>query len=425
MIMFLPVLNVTCTSDNAGKEHYFTKTKDGEDEEEDDDDEEDDDTDSETADEDPGCKTKGAIIAEMAKPWRVEIPRFRKKKAGKWRIFYPGKDTCRLPAVVPAKEIVLKAYVPDKYYRDTCGFEQWRSNPNLFLLKGLNYPHVHSMLHDSKGNYWFGDFGYGIAKWDGNYFSTWLYLDGISGQYVEGICEDKKGNIWFAMSDSGLMMFDGIKCTHYTVKNGLSSSRVTSVFCDSKGNIWAGTYGGGLDKFDGKNFTHYRINQGLADDYVLKITGDRNGNLLITTTGGISRFNGIRFANLTWEEGLISGSSWKALEDNKGNLWLSGDGFSKFDGTYFTHYDEADEDDEESVVLDMVFDKNGNLWMGHSLSCIQKFNGKKLSTWHTGRWRADKESCWVMYKDRNQDLWIGAEGIGMMRFAAKDSVSSR
>ena len=56
---------------------------------------------------------------------------------------------------------------------------------------------VRSILHDSKGNYWFGSWNEGAARWDGDRFTYFTTSDGLTDNQVRRIVEGRDGTIWF------------------------------------------------------------------------------------------------------------------------------------------------------------------------------------------------------------------------------------
>jgi len=54
---------------------------------------------------------------------------------------------------------------------------------------------IRSILHDSKGNYWFGSDNDGICKYDGKYFTYFSTDNGLSNNQIRTIQEDTQGHI--------------------------------------------------------------------------------------------------------------------------------------------------------------------------------------------------------------------------------------
>ena len=86
---------------------------------------------------------------------------------------------------------------------------------------------IFSILHDSRGHYWFGSNGGGLYHWNPltEKFNTYLTKDGLAGNTVTGILEADNGEIWLS-TNKGLSRFD----THlrnfknFTTQHGLPSN---------------------------------------------------------------------------------------------------------------------------------------------------------------------------------------------------------
>ena len=76
-------------------------------------------------------------------------------------------------------------------------------------------------------------------------FKSYSVKEGLNQSQVYSICEDRRGNLWFGTYGGGVSKYDGEKFIHFTVKEGLNNNIVYSILEDREGNIWFGTGGGG------------------------------------------------------------------------------------------------------------------------------------------------------------------------------------
>jgi ligand-binding sensor domain-containing protein/serine phosphatase RsbU (regulator of sigma subunit) len=346
------------------------------------------------------------------------------------------------------------------------------------MNEGLSNNTVRSILEDKNGNIWFGTYGGGLSRYDGNSLETvergdQISLDdqeghtrenrkpvasfmhfteeeGLISNIVLSILEDKSGNLWFG-TDGGASRLDGKIFTHFTVKEGLTNNTNWSVLEDKKGNLWLGTDGGGVSKYDGRTFTHFTEKEGLSHNTVRSILEDRSGNIWFGTyLGGVSKYDGNRveeieaalqrgevipeqalqglkkengkfvksFTHFTENEGLSKNTVFSILEDKSGNLWFgtSGGGVSKYDGNSFTHY-TSKEGLSDNSVLSMLEDKNGTLWFG-TKGGLSKYDGK-FFTHFTEKEGLTNNSVWSILEDKNGILWFGTSGGGVSKYDGK------
>jgi signal transduction histidine kinase/ligand-binding sensor domain-containing protein len=103
------------------------------------------------------------------------------------------------------------------------------------------------------------------------------------------------------------------------------------------------------------------------------------------------------------------------FQDRKGNLWAGteGGGVSKFDGTYFTHYNDSRYLGNKTVSS-ILEDRSGAMWFGIKDGGVAQFDGKYFTCMAGKEGLADKVSS--MYMDRDGYLWFGTLGEGAFRY---------
>ncbi len=241
---------------------------------------------------------------------------------------------------------------------------------------GLSNNVVFSITEDNNENIWFGTYGGGVCRFNGDAFVTFNAEQGLASNAVFTIAEDKNHDLWFGTYGGGVTKYNGKSFETYNVSQGLVNNTVWAITKDSKDNLWFGTYGDGVSVFDGKSFTNYNTRNGLPNNTVRCIKEDKNGNIWFGTEGGgVSKFNGTSFVNFKTEQGLNSNTIRTIFEDKDGNLWFGseGSGVSKFDGKSFVNYNST-HGLINNVVRSICEDEKGNIWFGTQagLSCLVK-----------------------------------------------------
>jgi hypothetical protein len=74
----------------------------------------------------------------------------------------------------------------------------------------LRFKTVRSIHQASKGNYWFGSWNEGVARFDGDSLTYFTVEDGLSHNQIRSIHEDQHGVVWFE-GGVGISGFDGEK----------------------------------------------------------------------------------------------------------------------------------------------------------------------------------------------------------------------
>lgn len=85
------------------------------------------------------------------------------------------------------------------------GRGHWRT---FDTTDGLGSGHVGSILQDRKGYLWFGAWGGGASRYDGEQFEVFRAKEGLAGNVVLSMIEDRDGNLWFG-TRGGASRYDG------------------------------------------------------------------------------------------------------------------------------------------------------------------------------------------------------------------------
>ena len=116
--------------------------------------------------------------------------------------------------------------------------------------------------------------------------------EGYNPNYVLSLAIDQQGVKWFGTWGAGLSRFDGQTWRNFTVKDGLPGNFVADIFIDSDNGLWVGTEGG-IGYFNGTEWTRYTRAEGLIDDSVFSIARDHAGSKWFGTLDGLSKLEGM------------------------------------------------------------------------------------------------------------------------------------
>lgn len=232
----------------------------------------------------------------------------------------------------------------------------------LFNLPGGDVGNsVQAIVQDSFGYMWFGS-QYGLHRWDGNQFKTFLHdledSTSIASNYIETLYVAKDGTLWIGHWGKGLDRFDYSTETfqhyHYHPDNVNNNSRnyILDLKEDQQGDLWIGT-GGGLFRLNTKTgksklFTHNPDNENsLSFNTCRVLLVDSEGTLWVGVgfpwgkkdLGGLHRYRPetedfIRYQHDPSDPSSLTTNRVSALfEDSKGNFWVgtNGDGLHLMD----------------------------------------------------------------------------------------------
>ena len=151
--------------------------------------------------------------------------------------------------------------------------------------------------------------------------------DYFSSGLISTLCQDRQGSIWIG-TDYGLNKFDGYHFSTYLHDDAdttsLAVNVVVKLFCDRDGRLWVGT-NRGLDRYDvaGDCFIHYRFPN---DNHprVTSIVQQGDGTLFVATAGygayTLGEDDCLRTFSLMDNDDYYG----RAYEDSQGRMWKSG-----------------------------------------------------------------------------------------------------
>ena len=303
------------------------------------------------------------------------------------------------------------------------GTSPWRT---FDTTDGLAGDAVTSIFQDREGNLWFGTWGSGVSRYDGETWTTFTTKDGLGHNRVDAIVQDGNGSLWFGTND-GLNRYDRETWTTFTTKDGLVENKVYAIFQDREGVLWAGT-GGGVSRYDGETWIPFSMKDKWGVERVYAILQDGEGHLWFGTLGGgVIRYDGEIWTPFTTKDGLSGNTVTSIVEDRKGNLWFgTPQGVSRYDGQIFTSF-TAKDGLARIRFGEILQDREGNLWVG-TVEGVSRYDGEIWITFtqEDGLARGEVSS---IFQDREGHLWFGTNGGGVSQldqafttFTSKDGL---
>lgn len=308
----------------------------------------------------------------------------------------------------------------------------------------LRFKTVRSILEDSKGNYWFGSWNEGVARFDGDRLTYFTVEDGLSHNQIRSIHEDRNGVVWFE-GGVGISGFDGEKIV--TPTNRDYTAREDWQL--SPGDLWFKEDGmsrpteieaqPGVYRYDGETFTYlaYPVPQGIART-TTGIARGRSGKVWFATYEAVFGYDGQSFTVIDDGSIGLNDSTGRlhvrtVFEDSKGRLWIGNNGIGVIlhDGRTATNFTQEKrlgflgphggrtvpqpgDVTDGSPTLHRVFsigeDRAGNIWFGTVESGAWRYDGRSLRN-YTAEDGLTSKDIFGIYTDRHGDLWLTGNGV--------------
>lgn len=173
-----------------------------------------------------------------------------------------------------------------------------------------------------------------------------------------------------------------------TPPNAILSNIIRAITVDRRG-LWLGYFPmqsnttAGLGLFDKSNWYNCNVLEGVSGKNVNDITIDEQGGMWVALEhAGVAYYDGESWTRFTREDGLISEDVFRITIDSAGAIWVgTWDGVAKFDGnTWSTPYSAESGILQDNHVGTIVFDQQGNIWLGHLDEGISLYNNTE------GKW---------------------------------------
>jgi len=310
---------------------------------------------------------------------------------------------------------------------------------------GLSLGIVTSITQDKRGLMWFATED-GLNRFDGYKFKTFKYnpenKSSLAGNFVRKVFTDSKGVIWVS-SRRGLNRFEPQKeqFTHYRHQPEISSSiagdDISDITESASGNLWIASYNAGFSYFHRNKNTFSAYNKqvlpALASHKIICLYEDTKGWLWIgSQDAGIQVFkvaNGVVQEKVTLPliNDLPAASIKCIYEDNLSNIWVgTTNGLYRYNraNNKFFLFKGQQYFNNSNIILSLLEDQKEMLWVGVQDGGVYKLDLRQLKHRNPeavaftevksqDNIRLTQRSVQALYKDKNQNIWVGTVGNGI------------
>lgn len=258
--------------------------------------------------------------------------------------------------------------------------------------------------------------------------------DGLPNSTILDILQDRKGFFWFS-SRNGLFLYDGYNFTTFKtdLKDSFSISEnwISYLFEDSEGVLYVGTWEQGLNIYDGKNenFTRYQANHGinsLGSNQIRCIKEDSKGIIWIGTADkGFYSFNKKekKFSSFSLPTNCVNNCIDMVI-DKDDNLWMTNSILeliqfnpnTKEVNVINKSFSSKQKSDE--IISKLLLDKDGNLWIANNMSGLYFYDHENKITkhWFNGINKSKNLNSNIItdiLETNDGQIWIATDGGGI------------
>ena len=303
---------------------------------------------------------------------------------------------------------------------------------------------IRAILHDSKGNYWFGSHQEGLCLFDGKSYKYFTMEDGLNDNQVRAIQEHQNGSIWFGTAEGVNSYEDGIIKKHNVSKDVFTFTQppLKSNSTLTKKDLWfnAGN-NSGVYRYDGHQVSYVGFH-GKENDQHFNAYGNtgvsksKDGKIWFSTYSAVfgydqDKIETIDDQSLGFQTDTPKLHVRSILADSKGNVWIGNNGigillktgdsiinFSKQKGlVHFLSTGGGARSPEGTLehVFVIEEDRHGNIWFGDRDTGAWKYDGKTMTN-YTVDPKLSSPMIWDIYEDKDQNLLFAMADGGVYQF---------
>jgi ligand-binding sensor domain-containing protein/signal transduction histidine kinase len=303
---------------------------------------------------------------------------------------------------------------------------------------GLAHNSVHRIVRDSRGFLWFCT-SEGLSQFDGYEFKKYGTAQGLPHRDAHDLIESRSGAYW-AATGAGVCRFEPASArkpgqpvfTVFRVEGNERASWVNVLLEDDAGSIWCGTDAGlyRLEPLLGpaaaSEWKLHRVDLGMPagawDDTIITSLAKHGSTLWVGSGSGLYRYNSGRTEQYTTRHGLPSASVMSLAAGSDGGLWVgTRQGVCKVRRNGRDNLAVERPDGLKDGFIQSLLLSRGTLWTGALSGLSVLAPGQPVR--HYSRTHLGNPSVEALAEDREGNLWIGTEGGGALKLAARGAVT--
>ena len=321
---------------------------------------------------------------------------------------------------------------------------------NFKVYQTVDYPELPTnrfvkLYEGLDGSLWIVSEQMYLIRFKNNQFTHIQHTDGLNGNLVHDVHLDDSGYLWFG-TDQGISFFDGNELKPYQPSSIKGS--VDRVFIEKSGAMWF--------RYE-ETLENYRFDQGRLS-YVFTSPNSFNfnpvleqddGRMWFSTLGEMYSYKDDSLTYCCTVAQFTESEAYRSFSENaysvstfrQGNYSFTNDigrQYSPVNGEIsfllnspFFIYESGDEWsvtrsdiqhngsvvlNPENFVTSLLFDREGNLWVGTSTEGLYLIKTNPFQTWSREDGLPGK-NIYPIFEDRDRRIWVGTYGQGVGRIS--------
>jgi ligand-binding sensor domain-containing protein/serine phosphatase RsbU (regulator of sigma subunit) len=271
----------------------------------------------------------------------------------------------------------------------------------------FNYA-VEKIFKDKTNKLWVGTRSEGVFAFEGGDFRTYNPIEPLHDVSIRTITQDNNGTLWFGTEGKGLVrLLPDETFDDFTEADGLPSNVINYITIDRKNIPWIAT-NQGVAWFDGKKFNQINELKGVV---INKILIDKYDCIWLATTKGLYRLR--RRSDDSWESEVLSEQNGLPYQevtdmifDKEGNLWLTTyrGGLCRLQDGKFTNFTERDGLVSQPISNVCEY-KNGQMLVGTDVGIVHLISENRVSDFKI-KANLGTERIRHLFRDSKQNIWV-------------------
>ena len=234
-------------------------------------------------------------------------------------------------------------------------------------------------------------------------------IDKIDG-HLSNMTSGPDGALWLSFEHFGMKRWKDGQLTTFPLKKDTFGG-AGSIYQDPMGTVWCATRNCLVRQQNGE----FDFMSDVRLGRIVSMTRDNEGNLWLgTEANGLVRVRKVAVRMLTVEDGLPENSTRCVFRDRRGDVWVGTYyGFAHIGDESITAFREFRDGHPIHTVTSINQDSAGRLWLAArgALSIMEDGRFEPIPGWN------DVYDIKVIYRDRQDNMWIGTDGNGLFKWS--------